>query len=236
MKLNNFRVLAAIVGWVILASPTNAAVQHRGSTGMSAHRAGPSSHAFHQTAGHVSRRPAAVGPRRRLAHGGTVAAHGYAHRYSYAHRLGHRYGYGGAGYYGGTAVVGTYGGGEYSDYAGGGYRYGYGSLHHSCRWYYYHEPYNVPYRCRSYGYGYSYEDGGPSYAVSYGYGYGHWHGHDRFAWSGGRHGGRHPTAFVGANHIHAGHPAHIAGEPHFATAHGGSGAHLARMGGHPRLH
>jgi hypothetical protein len=230
MNLNNFRLLAAVLGGVILASPTSAAVQHHGSAGMSAHRASPSVHPSH--------RVVAVGAPRHLARGGMVhAAHGSVHSYGYAHRLGHRYGYGRAGYYGGAAVVGTYvdGGYAYSDYGGGGYGYGY-FHHHSCRWYYYHEPYNVPYRCRSHGYAYSYEYGGPSYTVSYG-GYRHWHGHShRFAWSGGGHGGRHPTSFVRANHIRVSHPTHFAGGHYFAAPHAGGGARVARVGGHPKLH
>src|SRR5271170_5436525 len=128
MNLSNFRLSAACLAAMILVSPTSAAVHH-GSASLSAHRAGPSSHAFHQSAGHVLHQTAGGrGPRHFARAGGVHAGHGYAHRYGYAHRLGHRYGYGG---YGGSAVVGTYAGGgyAYSDYGGGGYGYGY--LHHS---------------------------------------------------------------------------------------------------------
>jgi hypothetical protein len=222
MEFKDFRLVAAVLGGVILASPTSAAVKPHGSAGMSAHRMGPSSHAFDQSAGRVFHRTAG-GERAGVVHAG------YARRY--ADRLGHRYGYGGAGYYGGAAVVGTYVAGEaYSDYGGGGYRY----IHRSCRWYYYHEPYNTPYRCRPHGYAYSYEYGGPSNAVSYGYG--HWHGHNpRLPWNGGRHAGHHPTSLVGATHIHVSHATHFAGGPRFAIPHGG-GARIARIGGPPKLH
>jgi hypothetical protein len=234
MKFNEFRLLAAVLGGVILASPTSAAVQHHGSAGMSARHASPSSHALHQSAGRVFNRTAAVGARR-LAHGGRVhAGHGYAPRYSYAHRPGHGYGYGSAGYYGASAVTGTYvdGAEGYSDYGGAGYGYGY--LRRSCRWYSYHEPYNLPYRCRPHGYAYSYEYGGPSYSVSYGYG--RWHGHNhRLAWSGGGHNGRHPTSLVRTTDVHVRHPTHLAGGHHFEAPHTG-GARVARIGGHPKLH
>jgi hypothetical protein len=225
MKVNDFPLLAAILGAVILVSPAGAAVRHHGSAGMSAHRAGPSVHAFHRTV--------AISSHRRLAHRGTVhAGHGFAGRYAYARRLGH--GHGGAGNYGAAAVAGTYAGDgyAYSDYGGGAYGTGY--VHRGCRWYRYHEPYNLPYRCRAYGYAY----GGPLYAVSYGYGhpYGHWHGHHhRFAWSGGLHSGRRPAAFAGANHVHIDQAAHIAGERHFAAPHGAGGGRLARIG-RPKLH
>lgn len=222
MKFVDFRLLA-VMGAMILVSPTNAAI-HQHPAGMPAHRASPASQAFHQSAGRVFHRTA--GGERHLARAGVVHA-GYTRHY--AHRLGHRYGYAGAGYYGGAAVVGTYVGGEaYPDY-GGGYRY----IHRSCRWYYYHEPYNTPYRCRPHGYAYSYEYGGPSYAVSYGFG--HWHGHNaRLAWNGGRHAGHHPTSLVRATHIHVSHATHFAGGHQFATPHGG--ARIARIGGHPKLH
>jgi hypothetical protein len=236
MNFRNFRLSAACLGAMILASPTSGAVHHHGSAGMSAHRASPSAHAFHESAGHVFHQTAGSRGQRHLARAGEVrAGHGYAHAYGYAHRPGRRYGYGG---YGGPAVVGTDGGDgyAYSDYGDGGYGYGYGYLHRSCRWYYYHEPYNVPYRCRPHGYAYSYEYGGPSYAGSYG-AYGRWHGHShRFAWSGGGHGGRHPTSFVRANHIRVGHSTHLAGGHHFAGPHAGGGARVARVGGHPKLH
>jgi hypothetical protein len=227
MRSNDFRLLAAVLSAVILVAPTSAAVRHHGPAGLSAHRASPSSQAIHRTAGHAFHRTASTGGHRHLAHGGAVHA-----SHAYVHRFGHRYGYGGA------VVAGTYAGGGYAYpyYGGVGYSYGYGYAHHSCRWYYYHEPYDVPYRCRAHGYAYSYEYGEPSYAVSYDYGYRRFYHHHRSTWSGTWQGGRHPSAYVRANRIHIGHPTHIAGEHHLAAPHVGGAARFARMGGHPKLH
>jgi len=61
MNFGNFRLSAACLGAMILASPTSAAVHHHGSAGMSAHRASPSSHAFHQSAGLAFHQAAEVG-------------------------------------------------------------------------------------------------------------------------------------------------------------------------------
>lgn len=145
----------------------------------------------------------------------------YAHGYG---RHGRGHGYGGAFVVGGGGYSYPY---YYSGY-GEGYRYGY-SRHHSCRWYYYHEPYDLPYRCQGY---YSYGYGAPSYGYtsgSYRYGGrvgGHWG--RRYAvhhgWRGSTHiaGGAAPTR--GARIV-------THGGPHFA-AH--VGARPAARGGHMR--
>jgi hypothetical protein len=76
MKFKDFRLVATVLGGVmLLASPTSAAVKPHGSAGMSAHRTGPSSHTFHQSAGRVFHRTA--GGERHLARAGVVHA-GYA--------------------------------------------------------------------------------------------------------------------------------------------------------------
>jgi hypothetical protein len=135
------------------------------------------------------------------------------------------------------AVTGkTIGGGYvYPAYASGYYSgdYGYASpYHHSCGWYHYHEPYNLPYRCRAHGYSYGYI--APSYGYRYaygsssGYGYQAGGGHYRhYAVHGGSrrmmaagvriHGGAHMVAHGGPRMVAQGGPHPVA---HGGHAHG----------------
>jgi hypothetical protein len=192
-------------------------VRHGPAAGAIHRTAGRATHAFHS--GAVSRGQRFVS---RSAH---VSARRYAHGYG---RHWRGYGYGG----------GIAGGGYAYPYYSGAYSEGYGASHyHSCRWYYYHEPYNAPYRCRGYGpsYGYSYGNSAPSYGYAYGPSYGlraggHWHsGYRHYAIHQGWHGSTH-LARAGAHHGVTHFAAHAA--PRVA---GHGGPHLGAHGGHGHM-
>jgi hypothetical protein len=200
---------AGLVSLLPLVTPSLAVakteVHHQGSAA-----------AIHRSAGaaaHVVQRAGASGHRVVSSRGRTVASS-------------RRYGYGRHYRYGGYAVAGS-SSGSYS----GDYGYGY-SYHRSCGWYYSHEPYNLPYRCRAHDYSYGYAE--PSYGYSYAYGSSSGYGHQAGgAWRGGHsrhyavHGGSHRmmTASVrphgGAHMVAQGGPRMVAhGGPH-PVAHGG---------------
>jgi hypothetical protein len=231
----HFHVLAlgaaALISLISLSSEAIAKseIRHSRSPAIAVHRsATPVAHAFRGTASRGGHR--LVSARTHVAN----------RRYAFGHARSHSwrgYSYRGVAYAGGTVGESgypTYGGGYYSE------GYGYSYLHgHSCRWYAYHEPYNMPYRCRG-SYGYSYGYVAPSYG--YGYGYGHSYSyryHSGGAWRGGYHhhyamtGGAHRSTHLAGARVH--------GAPHF-VAHGGthmvagSGPHLAGGGGHIRRH
>jgi hypothetical protein len=184
-------------------------VRHQG-LGVAIHRSAG-------TAAHVVHRAGASGHRFVSSAGRRVLS---SRRYSY----GRHYRYGGYAVTGGTTGGGYYSSGYYS----GDYGYAY-SYHHSCGWYYYHEPYNLPYRCRAHGYSYGYAE--PSYGYSYSYGSSSAYGYQAGgAWRGGHyrhyavHGGSHRLMAAGV-HAHGG--AHM-------VAHGGP--HPAAHGGHAHGH
>ena len=172
------------------------------------HRAGASGHRFVSSGAHT-----VVSSRR------------------YSHNFGRHY------HSGGYAVTGTTidGGYIYPSYASGYYSrdYGYASpYHHSCGWYHYHEPYNLPYRCRAHGYSYSYIAPSNGYRYAYGsssgYGYqagaGHYrhyavHGGSRRMMAAGvhTHGGAHMVSLGGPRMIAHGGPHPVA---HGGHAHG----------------
>jgi hypothetical protein len=230
---------AALISLISLSSEAIAKseIRHSRSPAIAVHRSGaPAAHAFRGTA---------LGGGHRLV---SARAHVANRRYASVH--GHSRGWRGYGY-GGAALAGrvvaesgysTYGGRYYSE------GYGYGYLHgHSCRWYAYHEPYNIPYRCRG-SYGYSYGYVAPSYG--YGYEYGHSYSyryHSGGAWRGGYHnhyattGDAHRSTHLAGARVHSAPHFVARGGPRFA-AHGGthmlarSGPHLAGGGEHIRRH
>jgi hypothetical protein len=193
----------------------DAAVHRHGPAGAVHHAQAVSVHAGHQTA--------SSGGNRRFARGGTVSV---SHRYvSSSH--GYQYGWQGASVAGATVV-----GGSYSSYSNTGGGVGYGYRHHSCRWYYYNEPNNVPSWCGSYA------SGGPSYTVSYGStgGYGGY-GYSRHnTWS-----TSHKSASISrvgvtsrvqvASRVHVNNNA-----SHLSGAHGGKPTRMAGAPEHKKVH
>ncbi len=201
---------AALISLLPLSS-ANAAVHRHGPAGMSVHRTEARSiHAVHRTAlGAGNRhfaRSGAVGHR---------TARGWGHGYAS--------GWSGATVSGTTVVGGGYS--PYYNYSGG---VAYGYRHHSCRWYYYNEPYHVPSWCGSYGYG------GPSYTISYGsYGGGsaYWHGHHQ------HYAGKSSREFVSVSRAHVASGVRVnGGDLHSMAMHGSKEARLPRPGGHLKVH
>jgi hypothetical protein len=177
--------------------------------------------AVHRMAGgaaHSAYRGVVTG--RRVA-GGGGRTYVSTRRFAYGSRH-YRYGYSGA-----AVTRGAVGYGYASSYGGGGYGYSY---YHSCGWYYRHEPYNIPYRCRgSYGYGSSYGYGyasGPSYAYGYQTG-GYWSGGHYYRHAAVNRGWQRTTRAVAGVTVHGG-PRVAYGGPRI-VAHGGP--HMVARGG-----